>query len=192
MTHVIRVVSFLFWLLCTHSRRRGLLLHLVIRARTHTHTHTHTLSLSCCLSVWLIWTRGEPVANTSTWQQTTFTRHRNPCAQRDTNPQPQQASGRSPRPRGHHDRPRSWYSRKMKRTEFKYRTSSCRNLHWKITEIVSVGKGYGRHDLVTKIGTRVPTFRRNLLLWYSLRKNGCSRIRQIFFHLFIKLYGITV
>jgi len=101
--------------------------------RLHAQAHTFFFSLS----VGLLWTRDQPIANTSTWQHTTFTWDRNPCAQRDTNPQPQQASGRSPRPRGHHDRPRSWYSRKMKRTEFKYHTSTFRKGLWKIKETIS-------------------------------------------------------
>jgi len=182
--HVIRVVSFLLWLMRTHSRCRVLLLHLITihGARAHACTGPHFF-LSLSLSVWLLWTRDQPVANTSTWQHTTFTWDRNPCAQRDTNPQPQQASGRSPRPRDHDDRPRSWYSGKMTRTEFKYRTSTFQNGLWKMKETVLVWKGYGRklrYGHVTKIGTRVPTFGGNVLLWYSLRKNGRSRFRQFF------------
>ena len=49
-------------------------------------------------SVGLLWTRGRPVAETSTWQHTTFTRDRHPCCRRDSNPHPEQASGRRPTP----------------------------------------------------------------------------------------------
>jgi hypothetical protein len=54
-------------------------------------------------SVWLLWTSDQPVAETSTWQHTTFTRDRHPCPRRDSNPQSQQASGRRPTPHGHCD-----------------------------------------------------------------------------------------
>jgi hypothetical protein len=56
-----------------------------IWSRSMTHTHTH--------SVGLVWTRGRPNAETSTWQHITFTRDRHPCHQWDLNPQSQQASG---------------------------------------------------------------------------------------------------
>ena len=52
-------------------------------------------------SVWLLWTRGQLVAETSTWQHTTLTTERHPCPRWDSNPQSQQASGRRLRPRGH-------------------------------------------------------------------------------------------
>jgi hypothetical protein len=39
-----------------------------------------------------------PVAGTSSWQHTTLERERHPCAQQDSNTQPQQASGRRPTP----------------------------------------------------------------------------------------------
>jgi hypothetical protein len=45
-------------------------------------------------SVGLLWTRDQPVAETSTWQHTTLTRDRHPCPRRYSNPQSQQASGR--------------------------------------------------------------------------------------------------
>jgi hypothetical protein len=41
-------------------------------------------------------TSDQPVADTSTRQHTTLQRERNPCPWRDSNPQPQQASGCSP------------------------------------------------------------------------------------------------
>ena len=44
-------------------------------------------------SVGLLWTSDQPVAQTSTWQHTTLTRDRQPCHQRDENPQTQQTSG---------------------------------------------------------------------------------------------------
>jgi hypothetical protein len=47
-------------------------------------------------SVGLLWTRDQPVAETSTWQHTTLTRDRHPCPRQDSNPQSQQASGQRP------------------------------------------------------------------------------------------------
>ena len=44
----------------------------------------------------LLWMSDQPVAETSTWQHTTFTRDKHPCPRRDSNPQSQQASGRRP------------------------------------------------------------------------------------------------
>jgi hypothetical protein len=44
----------------------------------------------------LLWTSDQPVAETSTWQHTTFKRIKYPCSRRDSNPQSQQASGRRP------------------------------------------------------------------------------------------------
>jgi hypothetical protein len=49
-------------------------------------------------SVGLPWTSDQPDAETSTSQHATFTRHRHPCPQWDSNPQSQQASGRRPTP----------------------------------------------------------------------------------------------
>ena len=40
----------------------------------------------------------QPLADSSTWHHATLTTDRHPCLQRDLNPQPQQASGRSPTP----------------------------------------------------------------------------------------------
>jgi hypothetical protein len=40
-------------------------------------------------SVGLLWTRDQPVAETSTWQHTTLTRDGHPCPRRDSNPQSQ-------------------------------------------------------------------------------------------------------
>jgi hypothetical protein len=53
--------------------------------------HDHTVDNPH--SVGLLWTRDQPVAETSTWQHTTLTRDR-----RDSNPQSQQVSGRRPTP----------------------------------------------------------------------------------------------
>ena len=77
--HVITVVliifflsfflSFLFWLfLPTHCRCRGSLLHLITLNDNHTHAH----------SVGILWTRDRPFSDTSTWQNTTPTKHTNP------------------------------------------------------------------------------------------------------------------
>ena len=44
-------------------------------------------------SVGLLWTRDQPVAETSTWQHTTLTTDRHPRPRWDSNPQSQQASG---------------------------------------------------------------------------------------------------
>ena len=57
-------------------------------------------------SVGLLWTSGQLVAETSTWQHTTLIIGRYPCPRRDSNPRSQQASGRNLRlrPRGHWDR----------------------------------------------------------------------------------------
>jgi hypothetical protein len=49
-------------------------------------------------SVWPLWTRDQPDAEPSTWQHTTFTRDRNSCRRRDSNPTYQQASRRRPTP----------------------------------------------------------------------------------------------
>jgi len=46
--------------------------------------------------VGLLWTSHQPVAETSTWQQTTLTTDRHPCSQWDSNPQSQQECGRRP------------------------------------------------------------------------------------------------
>jgi len=42
--------------------------------------------------------KDEPVADTSTWENTTFTRDSQPCHRRDSNHQTQQESGCSPTP----------------------------------------------------------------------------------------------
>ena len=49
-------------------------------------------------SVGLLWTRDRPVAETSTWQHTTFTTDKHPCPLRDSNPPSQQVNGRRPAP----------------------------------------------------------------------------------------------
>ena len=57
---------------------------------THTHTHIH--------SVVLPWTRDRPVAETSTWQRTTYTGERYSWSQVDPKSQSHQANGRRPTP----------------------------------------------------------------------------------------------
>jgi len=52
-------------------------------------------------SVGLLSTSDQPVAETSTRQHTTLARDRYPCHSRDSNPQSQQAIGRTPTRRGH-------------------------------------------------------------------------------------------
>ena len=49
-------------------------------------------------SIWLLWTGEQPVAETSTWQYTTLTRKRHPWPRQNSNPQSQQANGRTPTP----------------------------------------------------------------------------------------------
>ena len=49
-------------------------------------------------SVGILWTSDQPDAGTSTKQQETFIRERYPWPQRDSNPQSQQTSGRTPTP----------------------------------------------------------------------------------------------
>jgi len=49
-------------------------------------------------SVGLLWTSDQPEAETSTWQHTTLTTDRHPCSRWDSNPQSQEASGRTPTP----------------------------------------------------------------------------------------------
>jgi len=49
-------------------------------------------------SVGILWKRDQPVRMTSTWQHTIFTTERYPCPRQDSNPQPQEASGRKPTP----------------------------------------------------------------------------------------------
>ena len=49
-------------------------------------------------SVGLPWTRGQLVAETSTWRHTTLTTDKHPCPRRDSNPRSQQANGRRPTP----------------------------------------------------------------------------------------------
>ena len=48
--------------------------------------------------VGLLWTSDQPVAETSAWQHTTFTRDRHPCHRRGSNSQSREASGCRPRP----------------------------------------------------------------------------------------------
>jgi len=61
---------FFLLILPNHFRCRGLLLHLITLKDTHTHKHTQ--------SVGLLWTRDRSVAETSTWQHTTFKKDKHP------------------------------------------------------------------------------------------------------------------
>jgi hypothetical protein len=63
-----------------------LMLHWITLSDAYTHTYTH--------SVGLLWTSDRPVAETSTWQHTTFTTERDQCRRRDSNLQCQQVSSR--------------------------------------------------------------------------------------------------
>jgi hypothetical protein len=64
---------------------------LIIEAsRSHPDTHQTRLGP--------LWTSDQPDAETSTWQHTTLTRQRRSYRRRDSNPQSQQANGRSPTP----------------------------------------------------------------------------------------------
>jgi hypothetical protein len=93
------IYFFLYWfvlpLLPTRCKCRGLLLN----PTTHkTHTDTY--------SVGLLWTRDRPVAETSTWQHTTFKRDiRTPGGIRSCNPSKRTASDSRFRPRSHWDQP---------------------------------------------------------------------------------------
>jgi hypothetical protein len=58
-------------------------------SRSHSNT-AHSLGL--------LWTRDRSVAETSTWQHTTFTRDKHPCPRRDSNQQSQHVSGRRTMP----------------------------------------------------------------------------------------------
>ena len=49
-------------------------------------------------SAQFLWMSDQLLAETSTWQHTILTRGRHPCTQQDSNPQSQQASGRTPTP----------------------------------------------------------------------------------------------
>jgi len=62
------------------------------------------ITVSDIHSAGLLWKRGRPVVETSTWQHTTFTRERHPCPWWDSNPQSQQASAHR-HMRGHRNRP---------------------------------------------------------------------------------------
>jgi hypothetical protein len=69
-------------LLPTHITCRGWLLHLITFTTPH--------------SVGLLWAKNPPLPDTFTWQHTIFTRNRQPCCRRDSNPQSQRTSGRTP------------------------------------------------------------------------------------------------
>jgi hypothetical protein len=62
---------------------------LLIIAASRSHSTTQN-------SLGLPWMSDRPVAGTSTWQHTAFTRDKHPCSRRDSKPQSQKASGRRP------------------------------------------------------------------------------------------------
>jgi len=66
------------------ARRRDQGLLIAEDLRSHSDT-PHSVALLC--------TSDQPVAETSTWKHTTFTRYKHPCPRRDSNPLSQQASG---------------------------------------------------------------------------------------------------
>ena len=127
-------------------------------ARAHTHTHSFSLCLSVCL--YYFFGRGIGPSQTPVPDDTHHSYEIEilaPSGIRTRNPSKRAAAVLQFRPFGHWDRPGSWCSREMKRTESKYCTSSCNNGLGKITETVSFRKGYGQalgHPLVTKIGAR--------------------------------------
>jgi len=93
IAHTVNLVLsfFLSFFLCLTSSSYsmqvwGLLLNVIILSFTHTH------------SVGLFWTRDQPVAETSTWQHTTFQETHSSSPHRNSNPQSQPASGRRPTP----------------------------------------------------------------------------------------------
>ena len=91
-------LSFFIWpLLLTHCRCTGLLFHVI------------TLSDTPHL-VGLLWTKGQPVADTLTPKHTTLTRDKHPSTRQDSNTDPslRAAADRRLRPPDHHDR---WYSK---------------------------------------------------------------------------------
>jgi len=63
------------------------------------HYKVHRSHSNTPQSTGLLWTSDRPIADTSTWQQTTLTRDRHSCTRRDSNPQSQQAGGRRRRGR---------------------------------------------------------------------------------------------
>ena len=60
--------SFLVWPLLPNFKCRGLLLHYITFSDTHMHTHTSH-------SIELLWMSDRPVAEPSSWLNTTFTRN---------------------------------------------------------------------------------------------------------------------
>jgi len=69
-------------------------------SRSHSDTHTHTQSVG------LLWTRDRPVAETTTWQHTTFSRDiHEPSGSRIRKPRKWAVADRPIRPRGHGDQP---------------------------------------------------------------------------------------
>jgi len=62
------------------------------------HCASRSHSLDTPQTVGLLWTSDQPNAETSTWQHTTLTRDKQPCPQRNSNPQFQHTSGCRPMP----------------------------------------------------------------------------------------------
>jgi len=89
-----------------------------------TQCFSRTWSNSVTHSVGLLWKRARPVAETYTWQRTTFTRDKHSCTRRDWNPQPQQA-----RPPGLGiEKPLSTVSLRI--CEFSWRIGSGKVVRW--------------------------------------------------------------
>jgi len=98
----------------------------------------------------LLWTSDHIVAETSTWQHTTLTTDKRPWPRWDSNPQPQQASGRRPTP---------WTARPAGPASFvnlrnlmqhkclhitnarKFSTTSLQSSYLRITDCMSFGLG---------------------------------------------------
>ena len=70
-------------------------LFIIKASQSHSDTHTHTHSVG------LLWMGDQPDAETSIWKHTTFTRNRQQCPRRDSNPQSPYVTSR--RPGGHWD-----------------------------------------------------------------------------------------
>jgi len=121
INHIIRVVSFLFGLMRTHSRCRVLLLHLITLHGARARTHTHTFSVP--LSLLDFFGRGINPSQTplpDNTQHSHETGIRAPSGIRTHNVSRWAAAvlDRAATTIG------SWYSRKMKRTELNpYRTN---------------------------------------------------------------------
>jgi hypothetical protein len=83
-------------------------------------------------SVWLLWTSGQLVAETSTWQHTTLTTDRHPGPRWDLKPRSQGASGR--RPRGHWDRIRLRMQLQARELEWGLSVNKWSDVKWSDVE----------------------------------------------------------